>query len=70
MAKNEVATVPEKTTAVAQTPALVAVEQEDMMIPFLKVIQSLSEEVVPGKDKYNPDVRPGDIYDSVTRTVF
>ena len=41
-----------------------------MMIPFLKVIQSLSEEVVPGKDKYNPDVRPGDIYDSVTRTVF
>lgn len=70
MAKNEVATVPENTAAVVQTPALVTVEQEDMMIPFLKVIQSLSEEVVPGKDKYNPDVRPGDIYDSVTRTVF
>lgn len=71
MAKNEVAvTEPQNTAVTTPAPALVAVEQEDMMIPFLKVIQSLSEEVVPGKDKYNPDVRPGDIYDSVTRTVF
>ena len=63
--------------AVAETAELVAVPtvdvdlaQEDMMIPFLKVIQSLSEEVMPGKDKYNADVRPGDIYDSVTKTIF
>lgn len=73
MAKNEVVTVEETSTAVAEStvaPALVAVEQEDMMVPFLKVIQSLSEEVVPGKDKYNDAVRPGDIYDSITRTVF
>lgn len=71
MAKNEVVTT--ETTAVAEhtAPALtVAVDQEDMMIPFLKVIQSLSEEVVPGKDKYNDNVRPGDIYDGVTRTIF
>lgn len=72
MAKNEVATVEEKTTAVATAaPALkVEVSSEDMMVPFIKVIQSLSEEVTPNKDKYNPDVRPGDLYDGVTRTIF
>lgn len=71
MAKNEIATVEEKTTAVAAEPAMqVEVSSEDMMVPFLKVIQSLSEEVVPGKDKYNADVRPGDLYDGVTKTVF
>lgn len=68
--KNEVATT--KTNAVAEVSSNVHVDiaREDMMVPFLKVIQSLSEEVVPGKDKYNPDVRPGDIYDSITRTIF
>lgn len=70
MAKNEVTTI-ENSTAVAAAPVMhVGIDQEDMLIPFLKVIQSLSEEVMQGKDKYNPDVRPGDIYDSVTRTVF
>lgn len=70
MAKDEVMTT--KTTAAVATvaPVQVDIAKEDMMVPFLKVIQSLSEEVTPGKDKYNPDVRPGDIYDSVTRTVF
>lgn len=70
MAKNELTTT--ETTALAETNEnlTVAVDQSDMMIPFLKVIQSLSEEVVPGKDKYNPDVRPGDIYDGITRTIF
>lgn len=74
MAKNEIVTTEEKTTAVTEvnpSPELyVAVDPADMMVPFLKVIQSLSEEVMPGKDKYNPDVRPGDIYDSVTRTIL
>lgn len=69
MAKNEVMTT--ETTAVATVaPVQVDIAKEDMMVPFLKVIQSLSEEVTPGKDKYNSDVRPGDIYDSVTRTIF
>ena len=71
MAKNEVMMTEEKAAvAVTSEPALVAVEQEDMIVPFLKVIQSLSEETTPGKDKYNELVRPGDIYDSVTRTIF
>lgn len=71
MAKNEVTTTEKKELTVAEKPALqVAIDPTDMMIPFLKVIQSLSEEVMPGKDKYNPDVRPGDIYDSVTRSIF
>lgn len=69
MAKNEVMTTEEKKTVAVVAPQ-VEVEQEDMMVPFLKVIQSLAEEVMPGKDKYNADVRPGDIYDGVTRTVF
>lgn len=69
MGKNEVTTVEENSLALVDTP-LVSVAQEDMMIPFLKVVQSLSEEVVPGKDKYNENVRPGDLYDSVTRTIF
>lgn len=70
MAKNEVTTTAE-TAVVAHKPELqVAIDPSDMMVPFLKVIQSLSEEVMPGKDKYNEDVRPGDIYDSVTRSIF
>lgn len=69
MAKNEIAVEESKAVAVATEP-LVEIEQSDMMVPFLKVVQSLSEEVVPGKDKYNENVRPGDIYDGVTRTVF
>ena len=70
MAKNEVVKA-EENTAVAVAPALqVEVSSEDMMVPFLKVVQSLSEEVVPGKDKYNADVRPGDLYDGVTKTIF
>ena len=71
MAKNEVTTVKETNPVVAPSADLmVEVAQEDMIIPFLKVIQSLSEEVMPGKDKYNPDVRPGDIYDGATKTIF
>lgn len=73
MAKNEVTEVKENTSIVAadSTDSLkVEIAQEDMMIPFLRVVQSLSEEVTPGKDKYNPDVRPGDLYDGVTRTIF
>lgn len=72
MPKNEVTEVKE-TAAVVAAPAndlKVEIAQEDMMIPFLRVVQSLSEEVTPGKDKYNPDVRPGDIYDGITRTIF
>lgn len=73
MGKNEVAVVKESTDlTVAGVPAPFGIEinKEDMMIPFIKVIQSLSEEVMQGKDKFNPDVRPGDIYDSVTQTIF
>lgn len=71
MTKNEIKTVNEEQTSVAVANSVhVDIDQSDMMIPFLKVVQSLSEEVVPGKDKYNPEVRPGDLYDSVTRTIF
>lgn len=70
MAKNEV-TVKE-TTAVAatETPVVqIEIDRDDMIIPFFKVIQSLSEEVMQGKDKYDPNVKAGDIYDSVTKTI-
>lgn len=74
MSKNEVA-VKENNTALTtvdnnSSAFKVDVAQEDMMVPFIKIIQSLSEEIMPGKDKYNPDVKPGDLYDSVTRTIF
>lgn len=70
--KEEIAVAAEQAAPVAVpvTAPLVQVEASDMVIPFIKVIQSLAEEVTPGKDKYNADVRPGDIYDSVTRTIF
>lgn len=70
MGKNEI--VETKSAAVAATPEapLVQLDPSDIMIPFLKVVQSLADEVTPGKDKYNANVRPGDIYDSVTKTVF
>lgn len=72
MGKNELAVQESTDLTVAGVPAPFGIEisKEDMMIPFIKVIQSLSEEVMQGKDKFNPDVRPGDIYDSVTQTIF
>lgn len=48
----------------------VETNKNDMIIPFLKVIQSLSDELIQGKDKYNPNLKAGDLYDSVTKTVF
>ena len=71
MAKTEIATIEPQTTAVAVAPAFqVETSAQDMVLPFLKVIQSQADEVTRGKDKYNENVRPGDIYDSVTRTVY
>lgn len=58
-------------TAPVEAPAFVVeTEAQDMIIPFLKVIQAQSDEVTPGKDKYNENVRPGNIYDATTRTVY
>ena len=68
-----VATVEQRTelTAPAEVPAFVIeTEAQDMIIPFLKVVQAQSDEVTPGKDKYNENVRPGNIYDATTRTVY
>ncbi len=48
----------------------VETDQDDIIVPFLKIIQSLSDELIVGKDKYNPNVKAGDIYDSVTKTIF
>ena len=60
-----------KDELVATAPAFqVETSAQDMVLPFLKVIQSQADEVTRGKDKYNENVRPGDIYDSVTRTVY
>lgn len=73
MAKTEVAVVEEKNTSVAvsEGPAFqVETSAQDMMLPFLKVIQSQADEVTRGKDKYNENVHAGDIYDSVTRTIY
>ena len=68
--KNEIATTEEKAVVAVSDNVTVDIAKEDMMIPFLKVIQSLSDEVMPGKDKYNDAIRPGDIYDSVTMANF
>lgn len=71
MAKKDELAVAETSTAVMAAPAFqVETSAQDMVLPFLKVIQSQADEVTRGKDKYNENVRPGDIYDSVTRTVY
>lgn len=71
MAKKDEMVVAETNTAVMAAPAFqVETSAQDMVLPFLKVIQSQADEVTRGKDKYNENVRPGDIYDSVTRTVY
>ena len=58
-------------TALTLAPAFtVETEAQDMIIPFLKVVQAQADEVTPGKDKYNEAVRPGNIYDSTTRTIY
>ena len=58
------------TTPVEGPAFVVETEAQDMIIPFLKVIQAQSDEVTPGKDKYNENVKPGNIYDATTRTVY
>lgn len=70
MAKDELKVVEETTASVAVAQPLVETHQEDMLIPFLKVIQAQSDEVIKGKDKYNEAVKAGDIYDGVTRQVY
>lgn len=71
--KTEIAVVEEKNEVVAQSAApafKVETSATDMILPFLKVIQSQADEVTRGKDKYNEKVKAGDIYDSVTRTIY
>lgn len=69
--KDEVAVVEQGNTAVATAPAFqVETNASDMVLPFLKVIQSQADEVTRGKEKYNENVKAGDIYDSVTRTIY
>ena len=69
--KDEMAVVEQGSTAVAAAPAFqVETNASDMVLPFLKVIQSQADEVTRGKEKYNENVKAGDIYDSVTRTVY
>ena len=72
MAKNELVAKEEQTAVtVTEAPAfMVETSAQDMVLPFLKVIQSQADEVTKGKDKYNENVRPGDIYDSTTRTIY
>ena len=70
MAKNEVVETKAASVAAPVVNPLDQVDASDIMMPFLKVVQSLADEVTPGKDKYNANVRPGDLYDSVTKTSF
>jgi len=67
-----VAVADEKSTAVAAPVEgfKVGVKSEDMLVPFLAVVQQLSDPVTKGKDAYNPDVEAGDVYDKVTRMVY
>ena len=67
---TEVATVEATAVAAPSSGFQVETNQEDMLIPFLKVVQQLSDETTAGKDKYNAAVKAGDIYDGVTRTVY
>lgn len=70
--ENALVVAEEQATAVAVAEPAFKVETSaaDMVLPFLKVIQSQADEVTRGKDKYNENVRPGDIYDSTTRTIY
>jgi len=71
MAKKDELAVAEKAAVTVAEPAFkVETSATDMVLPFLKVIQSQADEVTRGKEKYNENVRPGDIYDSVTRTIY
>lgn len=66
-----VATVEDSTAVAAPAPSfMIETNQEDMMIPFLKVVQQLSDECTSGKDKYDAKVKAGDVYDGVTRSVY
>jgi hypothetical protein len=71
MTKSELTVKEETSLAVSEAPAfIVETAAEDMVIPFLKIIQSQADEVTRGKEKYNENVKAGDIYDSTTRTIY
>jgi len=48
----------------------VSTTTDDVIIPFIKIIQNLSNELISGKDKYNANLKAGDLYDSLTKTIF
>ena len=70
MTKAEIMTADKKVPAEVQEGFKVETSAQNMVLPFLKVIQAQSSELVSGSDKYNENVRPGNIYDSITRTVY
>lgn len=39
---------------------------QDIALPYLSIASAQSDIVTPGKDKYNKDVRPGFVYNTVT----
>lgn len=69
---TDVATADTASTAIAAPSQGFKVETkaEDMMVPFLAVLQQLSDVVTKGKDAYNPEAEAGDVYDKVTRMVY
>lgn len=45
-------------------------DNSSLVYPFVKIIQRSSNELIEGTEKYNPNVKAGDIYDSITKTTF
>ena len=45
-------------------------DNSSIVYPFVKIIQRSSNELIEGTEKYNPNVKAGDIYDSITKTTF
>lgn len=54
----------------SQNNFIIPTNENDIMIPYIKIVQSSSDEMMVGKEKYDSNVKVGDFYDSVTKTVF
>lgn len=79
MSKNEMATtetgVPAHLAALSQKYApnagLEDINQTDLKLPFFRIVQPTSKELIPGNEKYLDDAKIGDIIEgAITRSLF
>ncbi|MCQ2789401.1 MAG: hypothetical protein MJ229_03375 [bacterium] len=59
-----------KSNMIKQNEFVINTNSEDIMIPYVKIIQNTSDELAHGREKYDANAKAGNFYDSITKTIF